>query len=88
MLTITSQKKLFTYTCTVDGETLVEGNEAIGTSSTAPHILADVESADMAVDDDGKVRVTGRCVTRVPWRCVHQPLCDISTWSPYRAKHV
>lgn len=57
ILSISSNRKQFTYTCTVDGETLVEGNEALGTSSTAPHIVADVEGTELAVDADGKVVV-------------------------------
>jgi hypothetical protein len=65
MLTITSQKKFFVYTCTVDGESLVEGNEAIGSSSTAPNVLIDVESGDFAVDDAGGV---------VVWCVICEPL--------------
>jgi hypothetical protein len=57
LLTITSQKKVFVYTCTVDGEALVEQNEAIGSSSTAPNVLIDVEAGDTAVDDDGGIVV-------------------------------
>ena len=57
IVTISSNRKLFTYTCVVDGETLVEGNDAIAGTVSAPHVTSDVESADFAVDDDGKVVV-------------------------------
>jgi hypothetical protein len=53
-LSIASSRTLFAYTCTVDGETLVENNEAIGSSSTAPDVVMSVESGDRALDDDGK----------------------------------
>jgi hypothetical protein len=50
---ISSLKKEFVYTCTFGGETLTEGNEAVGASAGDPTVRVEVQLGEFAADESG-----------------------------------
>ena len=50
-VSITSQKKVFVYQCVFGGETLAEGNEAVGMAATDPTVRVEVQLGEFAADE-------------------------------------